>query len=550
MHAPAPATEQVHSGPGNPDVPPCVVHEDDDLLVVNKPPGWNTHAPAPHAGEGIYDWLKHREPRWARLAIVHRLDRDTSGLMVFGKTTEANRSLTSQFTNRQVRKVYTLVTDRPVPRESFTVQTGIVRAGNRYLARPSSSAGERAETVFRVLGREGSRTWLEAEPVTGRTHQIRVHAAAEELPILGDPLYGGTAAPRLHLHATTLGFRQPRSGEPLRFSSVPDFVTPAFRQLRNAVIDRTSTDAFRHVHGAADGQPGTYADRLGEWLLLTGEETPGKDPAAALTGPGVELPPVRGVYFRRLLRQVPQASADEASPRLVAGEPAPDHFPVREHGLRYELSIVEGYSFGLFLDQRDNRRRLLRRHVASDFPLYAAETSSTPEVLNCFAYTCAFSVSAALGGARTTSLDLSRKYLAWGRRNFEANGLDPAAHAFIYGDVFDWLKRLAKKSRSFAVILLDPPTFSRSPGHGVFRCETDYGRLVSLALPLLRPDGVLMASTNTARLMPAAFVAQVQAAITEAGRTITREHYAPQPPDFPVTREEPAHLKSLWVRIS
>ena len=110
-----------------------------------------------------------------------------------------------------------------------------------------------------------------------------------------------------------------------------------------------------------------------------------------------------------------------------------------------------------------------------------------PEVLNCFAYTCAFSVCAALGGARATSLDLSRKYLDWGRRNFELNGLDPAAHDFIYGDVFDWLKRLAKKGRSFDVILLDPPTFSRSPGRGDFRAETDYGRLVSLALPLLRP---------------------------------------------------------------
>jgi 23S rRNA-/tRNA-specific pseudouridylate synthase len=94
--------------------PPCVVHEDDDLLVVNKPPGWNTHAPAPHAGEGIYDWLKHREPRWASLAILHRLDKDTSGLLVFGKTVEANRSLTGQFTAREVHKRYTLVTDRPV----------------------------------------------------------------------------------------------------------------------------------------------------------------------------------------------------------------------------------------------------------------------------------------------------------------------------------------------------------------------------------------------------------------------------------------------------
>ena len=65
---------------------PCVIFEDEHLLVVHKPAGWNTHAPGPFAGEGIYDWLKHREPRWSSLAILHRLDKETSGVLVFGKT--------------------------------------------------------------------------------------------------------------------------------------------------------------------------------------------------------------------------------------------------------------------------------------------------------------------------------------------------------------------------------------------------------------------------------------------------------------------------------
>ena len=538
----APAPEQT--------VPPCVVYEDDDLLVVNKPPGWNTHAPAVHAGEGIYDWLKHREPRWSRLAILHRLDKDTSGLMVFGKTPEANRSLTGQFTQRQVKKQYTLVTDRPVPGETFTVLSAIVRSGDHYRARPLTEEGDRAETHFRVLRREGVQTWLEAEPVTGRTHQIRVHAAAEDLPILGDVLYGGSAAPRLQLHATSLEFQHPRSGDPVHLTVKPDFVTPASRQLRDAVIERTRTDTYRCTHGAADGKPGHYQERLGGWLLLEGEEAPVASGASALLGSGEGQPPVIGVYFKRLLRQVTRASATEAAPQLLAGEPAPARFPVCEHGVNYELSMSEGYSVGLFLDQRDNRRRLLRGHVAAEFPLYTVEKSPVPEILNCFAYTCAFSVCAALGGARVTSLDLSRKYLDWGRRNFQLNGLDPAAHDFIYGDVFDWLRRLAKKSRSYAVIILDPPTFSRSHGHGDFRCETDYGRLVSLALPLLQADGVLLASTNMARLDPEPFIEQVRTAILGSGRRIIREHYVPQPPDFPVTREEPAHLKTVWLRIS
>src|SRR5690349_22978417 len=97
-----------------------IIFEDEDLLAVNKPPGWNTHAPSPFAGEGVYDWLRHREPRLAKLAIIHRLDKETSGLMIFGKTPEANRSLTQQFAAREVRKKYRLVTDHGVQRRAFT----------------------------------------------------------------------------------------------------------------------------------------------------------------------------------------------------------------------------------------------------------------------------------------------------------------------------------------------------------------------------------------------------------------------------------------------
>ena len=79
-----------------------ILFEDDHLLVVNKPPGWNTHAPSPYAGEGIYDWLRHREPRWANLATLHRLDKETSGVLIFSKSTQANRSLAEQFLQRKV----------------------------------------------------------------------------------------------------------------------------------------------------------------------------------------------------------------------------------------------------------------------------------------------------------------------------------------------------------------------------------------------------------------------------------------------------------------
>jgi 23S rRNA-/tRNA-specific pseudouridylate synthase len=130
---------------------PCLIFEDDHLLVINKPAGWNTHAPGPFAGEGIYDWLRHREPRWASLAVIHRLDKETSGVMVFGKTALANRSLTKQFTNHIARKKYLLLTDRPVKHGTFTVAWSLVRAGEKYLGRPLHAGGAIAETQFRFM---------------------------------------------------------------------------------------------------------------------------------------------------------------------------------------------------------------------------------------------------------------------------------------------------------------------------------------------------------------------------------------------------------------
>src|ERR1700744_1183046 len=115
---------------------PCVIFEDEHLLAVNKPAGWNTHAPSPYAGEGIYEWLKNREPRWAPLAIIHRLDKETSGILIFGKTPLANKSLTEQFTERRVHKKYLLLTDKATPAKELAVKSNLLRVGEKYASRP------------------------------------------------------------------------------------------------------------------------------------------------------------------------------------------------------------------------------------------------------------------------------------------------------------------------------------------------------------------------------------------------------------------------------
>ena len=523
----------------------CVIFEDEHLLVVAKPAGWNTHAPAPFAGEGIYEWLKHREPRWATLAIIHRLDKETSGVLVFGKTPLANQSLTEQFASRRVRKKYLLLTDRVVPEKEFTIKSKLVRTGEKYA---SGATGEIAETLFRPANSKltvQKSKLFEAEPRTGRTHQIRVHASENGFPILGDTLYDGTASSRVFLHAAEIEFIHPATGTPVKFSAPVDFAAESRQTLRTAVIAPDATNAFRMIHGASDGWPGWFVEKIGDFLLsqsgapLTIRQQEELVRLAKNFG-------ARGAYHKNLSRHVRQTTTTEVSPQLVFGDAAPERFEISENGIRYELSFREGYSVGLFLDQRDNRRRFLTGHIAANFPHLPTANS---QLLNCFAYTCGFSVAAAKAGARTTSLDLSKKYLEWGKRNFALNGLDPAAHDFIYGDTFDWLRRLAKKSRAFDAVVLDPPTFSKSKEHGTFRAEKDYGQLVATALPVLKPGGVLLASTNAADWPPEEFLATVETEVRSAQRKILHRHYIPQPPDFPISRAEPAYLKTVWLKI-
>jgi 23S rRNA (cytosine1962-C5)-methyltransferase len=418
-----------------------------------------------------------------------------------------------------------------------------------------------------------------AEPFTGRTHQIRVHAAESDFPILGDTLYGGTASSRVFLHASEIAFTHPATNAPVKFFAPVDFDAEPRLALRSAVIEPAATNSFRVIHGASDGWPGWFVEKLGDFLLSQSEAPLNPKQNEELSWLAKTFS-TRGVYHKTLSRHVRQSKTADASPQLVAGsgvstehrtldqadesgflpKAATTIFEILENGVRYEMSFNEGYSVGLFLDQRDNRRRFLTNHVAADFTLFRSEIGNRPatpklgeggksEILNCFAYTCGFSVCAAKAGARVTSLDLSKKYLEWGKRNFALNGLDPAAHDFIYGDTFDWLRRLVKKGRAFDAIVLDPPTFSQSKEHGTFRADKDYGKLVTAALPVLKAGGVLLASTNAADWTPEDFLADVHAAIHAAKRKILQRHYVPQPPDFPISRAEPAYLKTVWLRV-
>ncbi|MCX8108141.1 MAG: pseudouridine synthase [Verrucomicrobiae bacterium] len=527
---------------------PCVVFEDDEILVVNKPPGLNTHSAAPYTGEGIYDWLRHREPRWQSLSILHRLDKDTSGILLFGKTRLANRSLTAQFEKRKIIKRYVFLTDRPCPQTPIFLRTPIVREGCRFVCKGDGVHGQIAETRFRLRGTFESYNVVEAEPLTGRTHQVRTHAAHAGFPVLGDTLYGGTPAWRLCLHSELLVFYHPKTCKKLSFTSEADWKARPSIALRTALIDPSQTDVFRVIHGAADGWPGWFVDKLGDYLFsqkaspLAGEEL-------AMIETLVAQFSCLGVYHQVTDRHhgTPDVRSNVI---LLKGQP-PDNgeIRVRENGVRYLLKLGKGSSVGLFLDQRDNRRRILVNHVGANFPLFENPPAEI-RVLNLFAHTCGFSVCAAMARGRTTNVDLSKTYLEWARSNFVLNNLRPDEHEFLRGDAMDWVRRLRKKGRKFDLVIVDPPTFSTSKERGVFRVEKDLTSLVGECVPLVAEGGVLFVSCNAAGYDPARFVNDVLCAVELGGARPTSSHYAPQPPDFPTTKAQPAHLKSIWLRLS
>jgi 23S rRNA pseudouridine1911/1915/1917 synthase len=208
-----------------------LVHEDRDILVVDKPSGLLSVATEGERTRTAYrllrDWVAARGPAGARLFIVHRLDRETSGLIVFAKTVAAKRALQSQFAARAVERIYVALVEG-VPRMTEGTLTSRLAEDRSLRVRPTSDrrAGREAITRYRVVARRREGTLLELRLVTGRRGQIRAQLATAGHPIAGDREFGARTDPlgRLALHATRLGFAHPGGGRVV-FESPPP---PAF----------------------------------------------------------------------------------------------------------------------------------------------------------------------------------------------------------------------------------------------------------------------------------------------------------------------------------
>lgn len=244
-----------------------------------------------------------------------------------------------------------------------------------------------------------------------------------------------------------------------------------------SALKAEGTDAHRLASGTE-----MWLERFGPDLLLSYQTEPGRDAVLADLDQRCEAYSFqpRHVFGKYL----PQQASERGAPALLRGDAdASMETEVVEAGIKYGLDFAGGYSAGLFIDQRANRARL--------------RGLKPRRCLNTFAYTCSFSVVAALAGAETVSVDLSRRSLTRGEENFKRNGMDSkAGHRFIADDALAVMPRLARRGEKFDTIILDPPTFSRNQAGTAFQVQRDFDRLVTLALEVAAPGAKILLSVN------------------------------------------------------
>lgn len=204
-----------------------IIYEDSDVLVVNKPKGMVVHPAPGHATGTLVNGLMHQVKDLSgingimRPGIVHRIDKDTSGLLMVAKNDQAHVSLVDQLVNKSVTRVYTALVHGHIPHDQGTIDAPIGRDVKERQNMAIVNNGKHAVTHFKVLERFGDFTLVECRLETGRTHQIRVHMKYIGYPLVGDPKYGPKKTIDFNgqaLHAGTIGFKHPRDGEYYEFT--------------------------------------------------------------------------------------------------------------------------------------------------------------------------------------------------------------------------------------------------------------------------------------------------------------------------------------------
>lgn len=304
------------------------------------------------------------------------------------------------------------------------------------------------------------------------------------------------------------------------------------REKRYSYFQSDSTTAFRLFNQEGDFFGGLTIDLYNEYALFTWYNTFVYSIKNQIIDAFKSVyPEVKGAYEKIRFKGQTFESAH------LFGLEAPETFIVKENGVNYQVFLNDGLMTGIFLDQHDVRKTLVNG-LAKDKTL-----------LNMFSYTAAFSVAAAIGGAKETrSVDLAKRSRELSQAHFIANNLELDNHYFHVMDVFEYFKYAKRKQLYFDIIVIDPPSFARNKKQ-TFSVQKDYHRLISDALAILNPDGTIIASTNAANMTVSQFKTEIEKGFE--GHSILEMTLKQLPKDFLTNKadERSNYLKVFTIKV-
>lgn len=313
-------------------------------------------------------------------------------------------------------------------------------------------------------------------------------------------------------------------------------------ERRAELLADPRTTVLRLFHSAADGIEGLVIEKLGDVLVVQVHEGRlwlGQEALREMCERCAQRFSARAVYRKLFVRErsARQAAIDalHSDSQPWIGRPVEPQLTVLENGVRLIARPYDGYATGLYLEHRENRRRV-------------RELAAGRRVLDAFSYTCAYSLFAKLGGAASvTSVDISGKHLDWGRQNFAANGLEPFDGVFIRWDVLNYLRQARRRQTRFDLAILDPPTFSRRKGtKRVFSLRRDLGELLAGTIGVLERGGLLLLCCNHRPTTRELLTRAATTASHAAGRAVRVLERPKLPPDFHGDME---FAKSVLLRV-
>jgi len=306
---------------------------------------------------------------------------------------------------------------------------------------------------------------------------------------------------------------------------------------RQALAEDPCTNAYRLVNAESDLLPGLILDRYGDYLVVQFLTLGIEQWKAELVSLMVDLLRPKGIYERSDVEVREKEGLAEVS-GLLHGEEPPDLLEIRENGHHFLVDVKRGHKTGFYLDQRENRRKLI-------------EYCRGKEVLNCFAYTGAFAVYAAAAGAgRITNVESSAEVLELARRNMALNGFVGRDDEYVEGDVFQVLREYRDTGRTFDLIILDPPKFAYSQ-HQVEAACRGYKDINLLAMRIIAPGGILFTFSCSSLVSPDLFQKVIFGASIDAGRDVQIVVKLSQASDHPILLAFPEseYLKGFVCRV-